>query len=174
MTVNGALYVGGSVNANTASTMNFGGTTYVAANMTLGKNNISAVSDVIMAHGNILLNNVDNGNYSLIEGIIAKQNNGVLTGLTAQEIAFLTGVHSIIISEAGNFYTVNADNVAIAGFIYVPNGNITTYHWFAPIGAMYATNIAIDDIRQIMGGSPFGGEGSAHAKKVTVLTWEVS
>jgi cytoskeletal protein CcmA (bactofilin family) len=176
LTVNGALYVGSYINASATSKLSFGGTSYINGYMTLGKNNISEVSYVIIAKGNITFGAVDNGYYALIDGIIGKFNNGVLKGLTGNETAYITGPHSIVMSETGNITTIDTDEVAIGGFLYAPAGSITTHHWFRLIGAMFGNSVNIDDLRQIYAGIPAGSSGSGSGGSpggLTILTWDI-
>jgi hypothetical protein len=167
LTVNGNLYVGSYVNANAASTICFGGTSYVNGYMTLGKNNISEVIEVIIAKNDILFNATDNGNNALITGIINKQNNGELVGLTSSEITYITGAHSLIISETGDISTINTDNVALGGFLYAPDGTVTTHHFCKLIGALYGQEVYIDDIRQV-----FGGYATGPGKGAGIISWD--
>jgi hypothetical protein len=184
LTVNGTLYVGSYINAVATSELNFGGTSYVNGYMTLGRNNISEVSYVIIAKSNIYFGAVDNGNYALIgcrktAGIIRKfdQGKGVLTvPLTAPEDAYLKAHHSIIMSETGNIGTIDTDCVAIGGFLYAPAGSITTYHFFGLIGAMFGHSVIIDDLSQIYAGTPAGSSGSGSdgsPASLTILTWDI-
>jgi cytoskeletal protein CcmA (bactofilin family) len=175
--VNGALYVGGYVNANATSKLSFGGTAYVKGYMTLGKNNISEVSYVIIAEGNITFGALDNGKYDLIDRIYdaGKDSNGVPKGLTADESAYITGPHSIIMSEGGDITTKDQDYVEIGGFLYAPLGQITTYHFFRLIGAMFGHSVIIKDIRQIYAGTIPGGSSDSGDSPggVTILSWDV-
>jgi hypothetical protein len=187
--VNGVLYVGSYINANATSKLNFGGSSYVNGYMTLGMNNISGVNDaaiayVIIAKNDIYFGDEDNGNYALIGcrktgGIIKKfdQGKGVLTvPLTPTEIAYITGPHSIIMSETGNIGVIDTDCVAIGGFLYAPAGSITTHHFFGLIGAMSGHSVIIDDLSQIYAGIPAGSSGSGSdgsPASLTILTWDI-
>jgi hypothetical protein len=192
LTLNGALYVGSHVDANAdlklPSTLNFGGTSYVYGYMTLGENNISEVSYVIIAEGTIKFGALDNGNKALIDDITLKKvHNGVLSGLNSTETAFLDttdphSIHSIIMSEAGNITTGDItdwddlQHVAIAGFLYAPDGLIATDHFFELIGAMYGKSVQIRDLRQIYAGTPVGSSGSGSdgsPASLTILTWDI-
>jgi cytoskeletal protein CcmA (bactofilin family) len=181
LTVKGALYVGSYITANADSKLNFGGTSYINGAMTLGRNNISEVSYVLIAKNNIFFGDEDNGNNALIEGIYGKYDGkGGLKGLTAAEDAYLKGPHSIIMSETGNIATKAADNVEIGGFLYArapaPAGIITTHHFFRLIGAMSGNSVIIDDLRQIYAGIPAGSSGSGSdgsPASLTILTWDI-
>jgi hypothetical protein len=189
LNVTGALYVGSYINASATSKLSFGKTSYINGYMTLGKNNISEVSYVIIAKGTIYFGATDNGNNALIgvdqgHGIIGKYNGatGGLDGLTPTEIAYLTGPHSIIMSETGNITTgsitdtEDLKNAAIAGFLYAPDGSIATDHFFELIGAMYGKSVKINDLRQIYAGTPAGSSGSGSGDSpggLTILTWDI-
>jgi hypothetical protein len=180
LTVNGALYVGSYITANADSKLGFGGTSYINGAMTLGRNNISEVSYVLIAKNNIFFGDEDNGNNALINGIYGKYDGkGGLKGLTPAEDAYLKGPHSIIMSETGNIATKAADYVEIGGFLYAPAepaGSITTYHFFRLIGAMFGHSVEIHDLRQIYAGIAAGSSGSGSdgsPASLTILTWDI-
>jgi hypothetical protein len=96
--------------------------------------------------------------------------------LTSAEDAYLSGPHSIIMSETGSITTIDKDNVEIGGFLCAPAGDIITYHFFRLIGAMSGHSVVIKDIRQIYAGFPVGSPDSGSEgspASLTILTWDI-